>query len=219
VISEWSEYEVTPLYRQADVQWTVFGGDYKLEDGISTLFPLVMGAYQVDVTEIVKNWIEDGESNYGFLIKANDESDPNWYLQFESREDGVGELDDEVWPILEIEWEDAPKRTRRGRVHGVCSYVIQGGVDDSGEALQIQVKNLKKSGSIEVEITYNIRGNPGFLWSGSPVTLLKKTSWEGTTDADGTESFSVGDVVYVELIIDGTHTIHETVLISSQTLH
>ena len=217
VTSEWSEYEVTYNERQEAVPWTVIGGggDYKLEDGVSTTIPFAIGYHQVDVTEIVKNWIEDGEANYGFLIKADNESPPAWYLQFATRE-YVGEA---YRPILEIEWEDAPSRTQRGRVHGVCSYVIQGGISDSGETLQIQLKNLQKSESIEVEITYNIRGNPATLWSGSPITVLKKSSWEDTTTADSTESFSVGDVVYVELIIDDTYTIFESVLISSQTLH
>jgi hypothetical protein len=214
VTSEWNESDVTSQLRNATQTWSTYGGDYKLEDGVSTLFPLAQIYHYVDVTEIVKNWIEDGEPNYGFLIKAVDESLPTWFLSFWTKDAGLVKGQ----PILTIDWDRKPARTQRGSVQGVYSYVIKGGVVDSTPTLQIQIKNLKKTTPIVVEINYHIQGSAETPWMGSPITLLKKTTWKERTDG-GSNPFSVGDLVDVELNIDGTYTVHETVLISSQTLH
>jgi hypothetical protein len=183
-------------------------------DGSSTLFPLAQIYHYIDVTAIVRNWIEDSEPNYGFLIKATDESPPVWFLSFWTKdaEDAKGH------PILTIDWDRKPTRTQRGSLQGVYSYVIQGGVVNSTPTLQLQLKNLQKTAPILVEINYHIRGNAEIPWTGSPIPIPKKTTWNEQTEGSSTP-FSVGDLVDVELIIDGTYTVHETVFISSRTLH
>jgi len=83
--------------------WTTSGGVWTTEDTDSSIVPPTTGQWMSwDVTGIVKDWIENGQSNYGFIIR-----DPN---------DGVDSTDarasfySKEWrleggrPVLKIDW-------------------------------------------------------------------------------------------------------------------
>jgi hypothetical protein len=91
--------------------WTSPGGDFTTVGAATvvtrtgTTMQDVTGWYDLDVTAIVKTWIEDGQPNYGFLIKdLNEGSGTEYYVVFTSRE-GSNK------PILEIDY-DLPSQQR-----------------------------------------------------------------------------------------------------------
>jgi hypothetical protein len=75
VIESWVETSVTWNTRDGSTSWTTPGGSYTTTDGASALTPGYSYSWVIlDVTDIVRAWIVDGEPNYGFLIKDGDET-------------------------------------------------------------------------------------------------------------------------------------------------
>lgn len=70
---DWDEEDVNWIQRQPEFfgiprNWRTPGGDVARE-GASTFVVSTIGAVDVDVTDIVRAWV-DGEDNYGFLIQG-----------------------------------------------------------------------------------------------------------------------------------------------------
>ena len=93
--------------------WTSPGGDFTTVDAATvvtrtgTTIHDVIGWYDLNVTTIVKAWIENGQPNYGFLIKdLNEWSGTEYEAIFLSREAGP-----RYKPILEIDY-DLPSQQR-----------------------------------------------------------------------------------------------------------
>jgi hypothetical protein len=95
---DWDEGTVTWNERQFGVAWISPGGDYTLEDNVAGTVHTSAGEWiSWTVTEIVKDWIENGQPNYGFLIRnPNAEVGGASYYSSESTESEL--------PILEINW-------------------------------------------------------------------------------------------------------------------
>ncbi len=103
-------YRITQLWIETSVSWdnlaTPDGGiDYTTTGGASSTVPSSSGWMTWTVTDIVKAWIEGGESNHGFLIKDNNEESSEEVMDqsnFYSREwSEAGQR-----PILEITYSE-----------------------------------------------------------------------------------------------------------------
>ncbi|WP_455282457.1 DNRLRE domain-containing protein [[Eubacterium] cellulosolvens] len=97
----WTELGSTWNSRDTGVPWTIPGGVWTSEDSASSIVPLSTGQWMGwIVTDIVKDWIENGQPNNGFIIR-----DPN---------DGVAGTDAaarfytrdnaDSWPVLTIDY-------------------------------------------------------------------------------------------------------------------
>jgi len=105
VSNDWVENEATWNSYQTGSPWDTAGGDYSTDGASSTPAPSSLGTWVTwDVTSIVKAWIEDGQPNYGFLLRDLNEGSPPFYgANFDSRESIFT-----GWrPILEIDWCEA----------------------------------------------------------------------------------------------------------------
>jgi hypothetical protein len=83
--------------------WAIPGGVWTSEDVASSIVPPATGQWMSwDVTGIVKDWIENGHSNYGFIIlDPNDGvSSTDASARFYSREFTTAGLR----PVLKIDW-------------------------------------------------------------------------------------------------------------------
>ncbi|MBS7623889.1 DNRLRE domain-containing protein, partial [Candidatus Bathyarchaeota archaeon] len=100
---DWTESGSTWNSRDTGIPWTTAGGVWTTEDSASSTVPPTAGQWMSwDVTGIVKDWMENGQPNYGFIIR-----DPN---------DGVAGIDAAArfytreWstiderPVLKIDW-------------------------------------------------------------------------------------------------------------------
>ncbi|MFC1507353.1 DNRLRE domain-containing protein [Thermoproteota archaeon] len=81
--------------------WSTQGGDFVSQGASSEDLILSMGWKEFEVTEIVTAWITDGQPNYGFLIKLEDEASSK-SLTFQSNQVS------ENRPILQINWVSVP---------------------------------------------------------------------------------------------------------------
>jgi len=77
----WNKYDGTN-------PWATAGGDYTTTGYVIAVVPSSAGVWMTwDVTDIVKAWVEDGQPNYGFLIKDSTETGPPYGLcWFRSRD-------------------------------------------------------------------------------------------------------------------------------------
>jgi len=89
----WNTYDGTNA-------WTTAGGDYTTTGGASATVPSSFGVWMNwTVTDVVKAWVEDGEPNYGLLIKDQTEYEtPALWSRYYSKEFS----DDQLHPILEV---------------------------------------------------------------------------------------------------------------------
>jgi hypothetical protein len=98
---DWTELGSTWNSRDTGVPWTIPGGLWTSEDSASSIVPLTTNEWMGwIVTDIVKDWIENGQPNNGFIIR-----DPN---------DGVAGTDAaarfytrdnaDSWPVLTIDY-------------------------------------------------------------------------------------------------------------------
>ncbi|MBN2071127.1 MAG: DNRLRE domain-containing protein [Candidatus Krumholzibacteriota bacterium] len=103
ITEDWDTDEMTWCERVNGVKWSVDGVAFDIKRSVSLEIASVYGKkgfgdregwYQWDVTEIVKNWILAGESNYGFCIwqKPQFSHDRNQELAFISREHSQGSV-------------------------------------------------------------------------------------------------------------------------------
>ena len=99
---DWDEEHATWKNRLSGISWAGvdplgYGGTWASDGSISEA--AVSGGWiSWDVTEIVRAWIEGGQSNFGFIIKLADETGSNYWQQFASRE----YYDPSVRPQLDI---------------------------------------------------------------------------------------------------------------------
>lgn len=101
VTQSWTEGGATWNKYDGVNSWATPGGDYTATGGASATVPSIPDWMSWTVTDIVKAWIEDGEPNYGFLIKDSSESGSlAYYSYFYSREEG--DPNTALRPILEI---------------------------------------------------------------------------------------------------------------------
>lgn len=102
VTHSWTESGVTWDSYDGTNPWTTAGSDYTVTDGASLTMPSSLPVWvQWDVTDIVSAWIEDGQPNYGFLIRDADETQnmETFNALFRSREyTNIADLN----PTLEI---------------------------------------------------------------------------------------------------------------------
>jgi len=99
VTQSWTEMGATWDTYDGANPWVTAGGDFTTVHGAYAIVPSSYGWMTWTVTDIVKAWVEDGEPNYGFLIKDEAEtSDTSYQAIFRSRESGETELR----PILEV---------------------------------------------------------------------------------------------------------------------
>ncbi len=116
ITKDWVENEATWNSYQTGSPWGTPGGDYSTEGASSTTVPSSVGLWMTwNATSIVKAWIEDGQPNYGFLIKdLNEVYPPSYGVNFDARESPVT-----GWrPILVIGWCEAPTITEPEPVGG-----------------------------------------------------------------------------------------------------
>jgi hypothetical protein len=98
ITQSWTENGATWIDRDGG-SWVTPGGDYTTAGGASS--PLTALTISWNVTDIVKAWIENGEDNYGFLIKDGDETTlGNWTWLYCTRENIINESR----PMLEIDY-------------------------------------------------------------------------------------------------------------------
>lgn len=88
LLTDWSETASTWTAATSTTNWTTAGGDIAYSNTIGTF------SVKVDTTEpvavhldptYVQNWF-NGQFNYGFLIKSNNEAPPNTQISFLSRD-------------------------------------------------------------------------------------------------------------------------------------
>ncbi|WP_131458310.1 Ig-like domain-containing protein, partial [Jiulongibacter sediminis] len=103
ILSDWIEGGVNGIAgesnwtkRDVGIDWTSPGGDYNTSQS-SFITSGSNGIHTWDVTNIVSNWLNDGDLNLGFLIKITNEAVSN-SIDFASREDVGNE------PALVIEY-------------------------------------------------------------------------------------------------------------------
>ena len=102
VTKDWIEAEATWNSYMTGSLWDTAGGDYTTSGGASANVPASPGQDMVwDVTNIVKAWIEDGQPNYGFLLKDSGEIAlaEGVGAYFYSKESTVGDS-----PRLKVDW-------------------------------------------------------------------------------------------------------------------
>jgi hypothetical protein len=80
--------------------WNTPGGDFVSEGASSADLTLGFGRQYFTVTDIVTAWVTDGQPNYGFLIKVDNEAGAGAGFYFRPREFG-----EPYAPILQINWE------------------------------------------------------------------------------------------------------------------
>ncbi len=104
VTESWTESGVTWNSRDGSNPWSTAGGTYTTTGGASSTAPSGKTWMTWDVTDIVKEWTENGQPNYGFLLKDGTEqfTGASKYAGFLSKEGG--RENDE--PILEIEYSE-----------------------------------------------------------------------------------------------------------------
>jgi len=86
--------------------WNTQGGDVVLEGASSKELTIGFALKEFDVTDIVTAWITDGQLNYGFLIKVDNEAGDQASFGFRSRESSTTPQ-----PILQINWTIPPEDT------------------------------------------------------------------------------------------------------------
>jgi hypothetical protein len=87
----WNTYDGTNL-------WTTPGSDYTITGGASAVVPSSNYTWMTwDVTDIVKEWIKDGQPNNGFVIRDGDETGSTIFQSFFSTSEASSNQ-----PILEI---------------------------------------------------------------------------------------------------------------------
>ena len=79
--------------------WNAPEGDFVSQGTSSKDLTLGFGRRYIDVKNIVAAWITDGEPNYGFLIKVDNEAGANAGFMFRPDEFG-----DPYSPLLKINW-------------------------------------------------------------------------------------------------------------------
>lgn len=85
--------------------------DYTLDGASGITVSLDFGRKDWDVTAIVKAWMGQGQPNYGFFMKDNNEWIPDFGGgQFSSRQ-GPSAI---YWPILRINWKPSSSDTPVG---------------------------------------------------------------------------------------------------------
>jgi hypothetical protein len=91
--------------KSVPTSWSTQGGNFVSEGASSTDLTLGFGRRNFTVTDIVTAWVTDGQSNYGFLIKVDNEAGAGAGFYFRVRE--YDSLIDR--PILQINWEAPPE--------------------------------------------------------------------------------------------------------------
>ena len=87
---EWSETQVTSIYRKSGLKWSkpylaLDGSDANADSMDTVTFPPTKPWLQLDITEAARNW-KNGEKNYGVVIWATNENDNGRDICFFSRE-------------------------------------------------------------------------------------------------------------------------------------
>ncbi|MEM3018316.1 MAG: DNRLRE domain-containing protein, partial [Candidatus Bathyarchaeia archaeon] len=100
----WTETESTWNKRDGVTPWTTAGGVWTAEDFASSIVPPSAEQWMSwDVTGIVKDWIEDGQPNYGFIVRdqndgvASTDASARFYMREYVTEPALR-------PVLEIEY-------------------------------------------------------------------------------------------------------------------
>jgi hypothetical protein len=119
--------------KSVPTSWSTPGADFVSEGASSADLTLGFGRQYFTVTDIVAAWITDGQPNYGFLIKVDNEAGAGAGFYFRPREFGSTYM-----PILQINWEAPPE------------YAPVGGVTISENKLAILTPYLALAGLIIV---------------------------------------------------------------------
>jgi hypothetical protein len=94
---------------QDDLYWGTMPG-ISLEPIADFAVPSEPGSVFVDVTEVVEAWMRGEEPNYGFAIKARDETGPEFIAEFATREVAIRQIDDsttiDLRPALRFTYTD-----------------------------------------------------------------------------------------------------------------
>ena len=88
--------------------WAVAGGDYSNQVSATTVAPGVTGPIfwkSAGLAADVQGWIDDPASNFGWLIRAEDEANPGNAKRFDSRENG----NIATRPRLTVEFDSVPR--------------------------------------------------------------------------------------------------------------
>jgi hypothetical protein len=102
--------------KQADLYWGDMPG-ISPEPLADFTLPSEPGSVFVDVTGVVTSWIRGEGHNYGFALKARDETGPQFIVEFATREVSVKKIDDstslDLRPALRIAFTDTAGAEQR----------------------------------------------------------------------------------------------------------
>ena len=107
---------LTDTLLQDDLYWGVMPG-ISAEPVADFSVPSEPGSIFVDVTETVEAWMRGEEPNYGFAIKARDETGPEFIAEFATREVAVRKINDsttvDLRPALRFTYTDTAEVEQR----------------------------------------------------------------------------------------------------------
>jgi hypothetical protein len=103
ITKDWIETQATWNDYKTSSNWAAPGGDFTTDGAASTPGAINGNWLTWTVTDIVKAWIEGGQSNYGFFIKDSAEGTGDTFVGFNTREYSESDLR----PVLKVDWSPA----------------------------------------------------------------------------------------------------------------
>ena len=116
------------MYRKASTTWNLSGGDYVVDSNSATQLFEESENLNLNITNIVKNWISGVSSNNGFILKLNDSEESKTGSTSASldyfRKSFFGRSTNFLkWPRLQFEWDDTIKDYRNILSFGNSGYL------------------------------------------------------------------------------------------------
>lgn len=161
--------DATWLHRfHADDFWVAPGGDYSNQVSATTIAPGVTGPIfwkSALMASDIQGWVDDPTSNFGWIIRAEDEVTPGNAKRFDSRENG----NVATRPRLTVEFDSVP----RFDVPVVTCKPLVFCATNPANAAGIQVSTCDCTApSIHVELMDGAPGEFGYLLTGKGVTPI-----------------------------------------------
>lgn len=117
-----SETTTTATFSGATGQWTTEGGDYHATPIFTQTFNTGLEDMELDVSDLVEQWLDDTKDNYGFGIKLPDATESATRSFYTKKFFG---RDSEFFfqrPVLEARW-DSARKDDRGYFYASSSLV------------------------------------------------------------------------------------------------